>query len=231
MTIDVYTSTGTKKGTVELPKSIFGAAINEGLMHQAVVRQQSNRRNPIAHARGRSEVQGSTRKLYQQKGTGRARRGSIRSPLMRGGGKAFGPRSIANFEKKMPRGMRRQALFSSLSYKAEQKAILGLENYPEELKTKTFMTLLGKLPVNIGRRILVVTAANHRSLILSSRNVSGLKTVTAAELNPEDVLVSHHIIFLVDAIAKAEEIFGKEGEKAVKKEKAPAKKKAASKAK
>jgi large subunit ribosomal protein L4 len=103
MKVDLFTATGTKKGSLELPASMFEVEVNKGLMHLALVRQQSNRRNPIAHARHRGEMVGSTRKLYQQKHTGQARRGASRSPLLKGGGKSFGPRNEANFVKDMPR--------------------------------------------------------------------------------------------------------------------------------
>lgn len=207
MKIDVYTSTGTKKGTVDLPAALFEAPVNQGLMHQALVRQQSNRRMPIAHAKSRGEVRGSTRKLFAQKGTGRARRGPIRSPLLRGGGKAFGPRSNANFYKNMPKSMRRAALISCLSLQAKHEKILGLESYPEQIKTKNVHTMLSKMPVALGRRILIVMPENHAALSLSARNIPGVKAIQASYLNPEDVLTAHHIIFLVDALKKAEEVF------------------------
>jgi len=219
VTIDVYTATGTKKGTVTLPKDLFEVAINEGLMHQAVVRQQSNRRSPVAHTKTRGEIRGSTRKLFAQKGTGRARRGPVRSPLLKGGSKAFGPRSNANFTKDMPRTMRRKALFSCLSLQAKAKNIIGLENYPDTVKTKDFVKLLEKLPVDIGRNILFVTAGRHESLSLSARNVGKVKTILAAYLNPEDVLRARHIVFLVDAIKKAEEVFSNKEKKEIKEKK------------
>ncbi len=229
MTIDVYTATGTKKGTATLPASIFEAPINEGLMHQALVRQQSNRRQATAHTKSRGEVQGSTRKLFQQKGTGRARRGSIRSPLLRGGGKAFGSQKDRNYTKDMPRKMRRMALLSCLSLQAKNGAILGLEGYPDAIKTKDAATLFGKLPVELGRRILVVLPARQDSLALSVRNLPGVKTVQVPYLNPEDVLVSKHIIFLTDAIEKTEALFAAAAKPEAKKS-APAKKTTAKKA-
>lgn len=224
MKADVYTATGTKKGTVDLPAALFEAPINEGLMHQAVVRQQSNRRHAIAHVKSRGEVRGSTRKLFAQKGTGRARRGSVRSPILKGGGKAFGPRNVANFTKDMPRTMRRAALKSCLSLQAKQERILGLEGYPEEIKTKKLMELLTKMPVEIGRKILVVLPEEHLQLQLSARNIPNVKTIRAAYLNPQDVLNAHSIIFFVDALKKAEEVFCAEEKKA------PAKKPVAAKA-
>jgi len=210
MTIDLYTATGTKKGSLELPARLFEAKINKGLMHLALVRQLSNSRNPIAHVKHRGEVVGTTKKAYAQKHTGNARRGALRSPLVRGGGKSFGPRNEANFTKDMPKKMRRAALFSCLSFRAKEGAIIGLENYPEnDTKTKDFMKLLQKLPVEFGRRIVVVTAGRHRGLELSTRNIPRVKAIFAQYLNPEDLLNAKHIIFLADAVKAAEDTFAK----------------------
>ena len=214
MNMDVYTAAGVKKGSMELPSALFEAHINRGLMHLALVRQQSNRRHPIAHAKHRGEIAGSTKKLFQQKGTGRARRGPIRSPLLRGGGKAFGPRNEANFRKEMPKQMRRVALCSCLSFRAKEGALIGLENYPNEVKTKTLLALLKKLPVELGRKIVVVLPAHHRGLELSARNIPRVKTLLATYLNPEDLLDAKNVIFLVDAVKVAEETFGKKADRA-----------------
>ena len=158
--------------------------------------------------------------MFAQKGTGRARRGSARSPILRGGGKAFGPRNNANFVKNMPKKMRRAALKSCLSMQASNGVIIGLEGYPNEVKTKGVIALLEKLPVSVGRTILFVLPERHEDLQLSIRNVPGAKTVNVAYLNPVDVLCADSIIFMVDSIKMTEEIFGV---KEVKK-KAPAKK-------
>lgn len=213
MTIDVYTSKGTKEGTVTLPKAIFGAPINEGLMHQAVVRKQSNDRSSIAHAKSRGEVRGSTRKLFQQKGTGRARRGSVRSPVLRGGGKAFGPKSVANFVKDMPRKMRRAALFSALSLQAKNGVIIGLKDYPDTVKTKDAQAMLQHMPVDLGRNIVIVTPRSQGGIALSVRNIPGVRTVMAQYLNPVDVLGSRHIIVMVEALKELEKTFGNEKRK------------------
>ncbi len=217
MNIDIYTATGTKKGSLELPAALFEAPINKGLMHLALIRQQSNRRNSIAHVKHRGEVVGSTKKMFQQKGTGRARRGPGRSPLLRGGGKAWGPRNEANFVKDMPKKMRRAALFSCLSLRASEGAILGLESYPEDIKTKTFFALLKKLPVELGRRITIVLPAHHRGIELSARNVPRVKTILASYLNPEDVLGSQRLIFVADAVSVAEKTFVRTDERLIKK--------------
>ncbi len=207
MKIDLYSAAGTKKGTLDLPEELFAARINMDLMHQAVLLQQSNRRAPIAHAKKRSEVRGSTKKAYDQKHTGRARRGSLRSPLLRGGGKAFGPKKDRNFTKDMPKAMRHAALRSSLSLRAREGALLGLENYPDTIKTKAFHDLLKKLPVQVGRRLLFVIPEKHEALWMSSRNIPRVKILRAAYLNPEDVLLAKSIIFVGDAIERAEKVF------------------------
>lgn len=209
MKIDVFSLTGAKVTSLELPASLFEAAINRGLMHQAVVRQQSNRRQSAAHVLTRGEVQGSTRKLFAQKHTGRARRGPVRSPVLRGGGKAFGPRNVINYEKMMPKQMRHAALRSCLSAQAKKGAIFGLESAPQSIKTKVIAELLKKLPIEQGRRVLVVTAGEQKHLERSARNIPSVTTVRAAYLNPESILNARSILFLVDAIKEAEKLFGK----------------------
>lgn len=209
MKIDVFSATGTKTKSMDLPASLFESEANWGLMHQAVIMQQANRRQSAAHVQTRGEIQGSTRKLYAQKHTGQARRGSVRSPLLRGGGKAFGPRNVINYVQDMPQKMRHAALRSSLSAVAAKGSILAIESYPDTVSTKDLAALIKKLPVQYGRKILLVSPSAHKSLQLSARNVPSLKTVRAAYLNAEDVLGSMYIIFLVDAIEEADKIFGK----------------------
>ncbi len=218
MKLDIFSATGTKKEGMDLPEDLFGAPVNWGLMHQAVILQQSNRRAPIAHVKTRGEVVGSTKKLFAQKHTGRARRGPGRSPVLKGGGKAFGPRNDANFIKAMPQKMRHAALRSCLSLQAEKGGILLLEDYPDDVKTKNLAVLLQKMSVEHGRRALIVLPGKHRGLQMSSRNITGVKAIQAAYLNPEDVLNSRKIVFLVDAIKVAQETFGKD---ATKREKSP----------
>jgi large subunit ribosomal protein L4 len=233
MIIDIFSSTGSKVKTMELPASLFGADVNWGLMHQMVTLQQANRRQSPAHVKTRAEVSGSTRKIVAQKHTGGARHGNIRNPLMRGGGKNFGPRNDKNYTKDMPQKMRQAALRSALTVQAGKGVILGLEGYPESIKTKAMSDLLKKLPVDLGRRIVFVMPAAHKQLQLSARNIEGVKTITANYLNLEDILNARHIIFVADAIEKADAIFGKKekGDAPVreKKEKKAVAKKAAKK--
>lgn len=209
MNIDVYSATGQKKEQLTLPESLFGQDVNFGLMHQAVVRQQSGRRQSPAHVLTRSEVSGSTKKLFEQKHTGRARRGDIRSPSLRGGSKAFGPRNVKNYEKDMPKKMRHAALRSCLSLQAEKGIVTALEGYGDTVKTKSLVTLLGKMSIKNIRNVLIVSKGVYTPLVLSARNVQGVTVVPASYLNPEAVLHARHLIFLKDAIDEADRIFGK----------------------
>lgn len=247
MTITVYSSTGAKKGTIELPADLFGGPVNQGLMHQAVLMQQGNRRDAVAHVKTRGEIVGSTKKIYQQKHTGRARRGPIRSPLMRGGGKTFGPRSVANFTRQMPKKMRHAAIRSCLAFQAKKNAVLALEGYPEETKTKTAHSLLTKLPIELGRPVLIVAPAANKHLTLSMRNLPTVKTVLASYLSAEDIVHARAVIFVGDAMEVARKVFvdglqekvskkavaaaTEESEKPVAKKKAAAKPKAPAKKK
>lgn len=243
MTIEVFSPTGQKGKQMTLPASLFGQDVNYGLMHQAVVRQQSNRRQSAAHVLTRSEVSGSTKKLFSQKHTGRARRGDIRSPTLRGGGKAFGPRNEKNFEKDMPRKMRHAALRSCLSLHAQKGTVVGLEGYGETIKTKTLKDILAKMAIKDSRSLLIISKDIHRPLVLSARNLPGITVVSAPYLNAESVLHARSLVFLSDAIPEADKLFGKhekgaktkkleavKEEKPVAKKKAPAKKPAKKKA-
>ncbi len=235
MTIDVFTKTGTKSGTMSLPETLFAAPIHHGLIQQAVLLQQGNAKQNVAHVKTRSEVRGSTRKLYMQKHTGRARRGSVRSPVLRGGGKAFGPRNLRTFEREMPKAMRHAALRACLTLQANKKIIMGLEGFNDDIKTKAAHTMLEKMSVNIGRPVLIVTSEKNASLTKSTRNIPGVKTLLASYLNPIDVLGAHHIIFVTGAVERAVEVFAKksvlaeDGEPKPKAAKKPAAKKSSPK--
>lgn len=209
MTIDVFSSTGQKGKQLTLPASLFGAEVNFGLMHQAVVRSQSSRRQSPAHVLTRSEVSGSSKKLFEQKHTGRARRGDVRSPTLRGGGKAFGPRNVKNYEKDMPKKMRHAALRSSLSLQAGKGIIIGLESFGDAIKTKALATLLSTMSITNIRNVLIVSKGVLKPLVLSARNLEGVTVMPASYLNPEVVLHARHLIFLTDAIDEADQLFGK----------------------
>ncbi len=143
MQLPLYTIQGEKKGTVDVPENIFAVKASQELIHQVVVSAQSNLRKPYAHTKDRSEVSGGGRKPWKQKGTGRARHGSIRSPLWVGGGVAFGPTKDRNFHKKINKKMNRKAMFSELSDKVAQNALCVAEALQfEDAKTKNGVMFL-----------------------------------------------------------------------------------------
>lgn len=206
MKVDLYKQSGEKSGTLDLPKEIFEIPFNEELIHQALVRQLANKRVAIAHTKTRAEVRGGGRKPFRQKGTGNARQGTIRSPLMRGGGTVFGPRNNRNFSKDMPKKQRRKALFSALSEKARNKEVIGLESYEaKEPKAKDFAAMLKKLPIE--RNALVVIPEKNTIIQKSSSNLANAKTILASYLNIHDLQKYKKIIFLKDSVAKLEEVF------------------------
>lgn len=206
MKIDLYTTNGEKKGSVDLNAEIFEAKINPDLMHRAVIMRLANARNPIAHTKTRGEVACTTKKLFRQKGTGNARRGAKSTNLLRGGGVAHGPRNTVNYKKAMPKKERRAALFSSLSSKVKKSELFALEKY-EEVKpeTKKFVSLLEKLPK--AKKYLFVIPEKNEAFEKSCRNVPNVKTILANYLNPYDVLLSDGICFVDNSIVKIEETF------------------------
>lgn len=208
MKIKVYNQKGEVTKETTLPKSVFGHEFNEVLVHQALVRQLSNKRNPIAHTLTKGEVRGGGRKPFRQKGTGRARQGSTTNPIYPGGGVAFGPKNTRNFEKDMPKKMRRKALFCALSLKATEDAIFSLDKYEDkELKTKNFVETLSKLPVE--RNVLLVTESKDENIKRVTSNLPNVKVVSAGYVNIHDLSKFRKVCFIGNSIKKVEEIFAK----------------------
>lgn len=206
MKVDLYTQSGELKGQIELPKEIFEVKFNADLIHQALVRQHANARENIAHTKTKGDVSGGGRKPYRQKGTGRARQGSSRSPLWKGGGVTFGPRNNRNFEKLMPKKQRRQALFSALSEKARQNAVFCLESFEtEKASTKVFNEMIKKLPIKTDA--LFVIPEKDGKITLSARNLKSAKTILPGYLNIEDLRKYEKLVFFKDAIEKLSSTF------------------------
>lgn len=208
MNIDLYSQKGDKLKSIRVSDVIFKAEINEGLMHQALVRQHSNARVNLAHTLTKGEVRGGGAKPYRQKGTGRARQGSIRNPHYKGGGVAMGPRNNRNFTKDMPKKQRRKALFSALSLKAKDGNIAAIDKYAsKEIKTKDFVAMLDKLPK--AKRTLFVLDQKNEVLEKSANNVPNVKTLLVNYLNIADLVKYEKVVFLEPALKKAEEVFVK----------------------
>lgn len=208
-TVPVYNQQGDQTGTVELPSEVFGVAVKPGVLHQVVVAARANARRAIAHTKHRGEVRGGGKKPWAQKHTGRARHGSIRSPLWVGGGTTFGPRADRNFAKKVNAKVRRLALRMALSDKAASKRIIIVDDLaPAGGKTKaagrTLVAVTAKAAV--AKRIpsvLVVLPSDRRSVRRSVENLPRTTSMDAAHLNAVDVLQRDVIVATKAAIAQA----------------------------
>lgn len=207
MKVTVYNQEGKEVGTTLLPKEIFDIKVNLDLVHQVVVSQMANRRKVIAHAKGRAEVRGGGRKPWRQKGTGRARAGSIRSPLWRGGGVTFGPTKERVFKKKINKKMRKIAFFMALSAKAKNNLLLILDKLSlPEAKTKLMTKILGKLPFKNGSCLIALPQAD-KMIIRVTRNIPNAQTIEARNLNALDLLSFKYLIMPKETIKVIKETF------------------------
>ncbi|MBI4296641.1 MAG: 50S ribosomal protein L4 [Chloroflexi bacterium] len=206
MQIPVHNIAGEVVKQIEISDQVFGVPFNQAVVHQALVRQQANARHGTADTKTRTEVTGSTRKLYRQKGTGRARAGSIKSPLRKGGGIVFGPHP-RDYSQDMPKKMRRLALKAVLSAKAQfgDLTVLDQLNF-EEPKTREMASALDALKVDSSA--LIVTAQPETNVIKSARNIPEVKTLPAQQLNVVDLLSHKRLVMTEDAVRKAEELWG-----------------------
>jgi large subunit ribosomal protein L4 len=203
-TVALYNISGEQVGELELSEDIFGFEVNEAILHDAVVAQLARRRLGTHDTKTRSEVRGGGRKPWRQKGTGRARVGSIRSPIWRGGGTVFGPHP-RDYGYSLPRKVRRQALKSALSAKVNAGDIVVLDTLTMEApKTREMVEILGNLKVNDA---LLVTAAKDEAVEKSARNIPNIKTLVANGLNVYDILAYDKLVITKDAVTRVEEVF------------------------
>ncbi len=199
----VYDRDGKQSGTIELPEAVFNAPVNEAVLHQAVRRQLANDRQGTHETKTRGEVSGGGKKPWKQKGTGRARQGSTRAPQWRHGGTVFGPHP-RTYEQKMPRKQRRLALRSALSVKSQEGAVRIVEEIALEApKTRVVAGLFDEM--GAGARTLFVIPEHDLMLEKSTRNLAGVKTILAQNLNPADVLTADTIVFTRSALTQVEE--------------------------
>ena len=206
MEAKLFNQTGDEVGTIQLAEYIFGIEPNIPVMHQAVVRQQANARLGTHNTRGRGEVAGSTRKLYRQKGTGRARQGSARAPHRKGGGVAHGPHP-RSYRQDMPRKMRRLAVRSALSAKYAADEIRFVEGWSfERPRTKDMITNLSSL--NVQGKTLIVLDSKDEMVQKSANNVAGVKTLLAHYLNVIDLLSFDNVIISRAAVDVIESYLG-----------------------
>ena len=200
--VKVY-STGKKKvSDMELDERVFNAEIKDYLLHEVVRMQLAKRRAGTASIKNRSAARGGGRKPYRQKGTGRARAGSIRSPLWRGGGVIFGP-APRDFGFSVPKKVRKQALRMALSVRAAEGKLLVLNQFQlKEIKTKSFLEVLSRFGME---EALIVIGRENFNLERSARNVTGIKVLRVEGLNVYDILNHEHLILVKDAVEKIQE--------------------------
>jgi large subunit ribosomal protein L4 len=209
MQATLYNQSGEQVGTIELNDYIFGVEPNVPLMHQYVIMQAANARLGTHNTRGRGEVKGSSKKIYRQKGTGRARQGTIRAPHRMGGGIAHGPHP-RSYRLNMPRKMRRLAVRSALSVKYAAQQIHFVDSISfERPRTKDAIALLAALGI-AGKTLIVVDSKNEQNQIVqrSAQNLPNVKTLLAGYLNVRDLLHHDHIVMPQAAIGVIEGILG-----------------------
>ena len=208
MQLPIRNLSGEEVGQLELRPDVFGVPVKQAIVHQAVVRQLANKRQGTSSTKTRGMVEGSSIKLYKQKGTGRARAGDIRSPLRRGGGIIFGPHP-RSYHQRLPKKMRRLALRCALSAKVEAGELVIVDKFGDDLaKTKQVSQALKAL--GVAASALIVTEKVEPGLVMAARNLSAVKTLPADVLNVLDVLSHHHLVMSVGAVKRAEELWAAE---------------------
>ena len=212
MDYPLYNQKAENIGKVDLPDKIFGLKMNDDLVHQIVTSQMSNKRQVIAHAKGRGEVRGGGKKPWKQKGTGRARHASIRSPIWKGGGVTFGPTKERNFKKKINKKMARKALFMVLSSKAKDKQLFVLDNIIlENPKTKEMAVIMKNLSSLMGNKptVLLALPSMEDKIKRSSKNLPNFSAVEARNLNPLEILSYKYLVLAKDSVDALSKTFNK----------------------
>ena len=205
MKLPVKNLQGEQVGEVELPAKIFEAEVSHPLMHQALVRQMANAHLGTHKVQTRAEVNRTTKKLFRQKGTGRARQGSMKAPHWKGGGVAFGPHPRSYFQS-MPVKMRRAAVRSALTQKLNDQEIIVVDKFEmASAKTKDLLAALKALGVTKG---LLVLPGHDKSVELSARNIDNVKTLFASYLNIRDIFQYEQLVVSLDALSKIEQWLG-----------------------
>lgn len=203
METSIYNAQGKKTGTLELPENIFNVPWNESLMYQVVTSMQSNARTPVAHTKFRGDVRGGGKKPWQQKGTGRARHGSIRSPIWKGGGVTHGPRKEKNYARAIPKKMRAKAVFMALSQKLRDNELIFIDSFglkaPKTAEAKKTLIALSragfeKLGAKKKNAALIALPENAMPTRKSFQNIGSVTCIAARDLNPVSVLGNTYLI-------------------------------------
>lgn len=207
MKAPVYSQQGEKVSETLIPKEIFDVKLNPDLVYQVAISQMANRRKVLANTKDRGEVSGGGKKPWRQKGTGRARHGSTRSPIWRHGGVALGPTKERVFKKKINKKMKKKALFMVLSEKLRNNLLILIEDLKlEKVKTKLMVGILKKLPLK-KQNALIILPEMMKNIILSARNIVDVKTIQARDLNCLDLLSFRYLILPKSSIKVIKETF------------------------
>ncbi|MEK7124484.1 MAG: 50S ribosomal protein L4 [Patescibacteria group bacterium] len=208
MKVDIYNQKGEVAGTTVLPKEVFDVVMNADLVHQVFVSQTANQRQASAHTKTRGEVRGGGRKPWRQKGTGRARHGSTRSPIWVGGGVSGGPRNEKNYTKEIPKKMRKKALSMVLSEKAKSNLLIVLDKLEaEKPNTKAMAKIMAKMPSAKNSRLVLHN--NSKNVYLSLRNIAKTGVLETRNLNIVDLLNYKYLLVSKDGIKDLEKTFVK----------------------
>ncbi|MGK9184992.1 50S ribosomal protein L4 [Priestia filamentosa] len=203
-TVALFNQGGENLGNIDLNEAVFGIEPNESVLFDAILMQRSATRQGTHKVKNRSEVRGGGRKPWRQKGTGRARQGSIRSPQWRGGGVVFGP-TPRSYSYKLPKKVRRLAIKSALSSKVQSNDFVVLEDLALQApKTKDMVAVLSNLSVN--SKTLIVTADVNENVTLSARNIPGVNVITASSVSVLDLVSAEKVVFTKGAVQKVEEV-------------------------
>lgn len=203
----VYNTDGKEAGEMELSDTVFGVAPKKSVIHQVYVALQANAREPWADTKNKGEVRGGGKKPWKQKGTGRARHGSIRSPIWRGGGVTFGPLSTRNYKQKINKKMNQTAMRMSLSGKVKEGRFIILDSITSDGKTKGMAVLRKNMP-GIGKTTLFVLPVSNEIVQRAARNIPRLDITQAANMNIVDVLHHQYILTTKEAIGVLEKRLG-----------------------
>ena len=202
--VKVYNMSGAEVGTIDLNDDIFGIDVSEHAMHMAVVQYLANKRQGTQSAKTRAEVSGGGKKPWRQKGTGRARQGSIRSPQWTGGGVVFAPKP-RDYSFKLNKKLKRIALKSALTTKAVENKIIVLDELTlTEVKTKEMVKILSNLNAE---KALIVMDGSNKNVMLSARNIPEVKTAAVNTINVYDLLKYNTLVMTKEAVAKIEEVY------------------------
>ncbi len=209
MKVKVYNLEGKETGEMNLSDSIFGVKIKQEVVHEVFVAQTNNQREPWADTKNKGEVRGGGKKPWAQKGTGRARHGSIRSPIWKGGGVTFGPLSVRNYKTKTNKKTKRLALKMCLSDRVKNNALIVVEDFNfAEPKTKLFVNFLKVLPVK-AKSFLLLTPGKNDLVLRITKNLKSIKTVRAEDISVMDLLSKSVVLTSKAGVETIEKVFSK----------------------